>query len=392
MSSRWQDAYVRLQDFIKAKPSITISTLVLAIPGDVRTEFYRLFDAVRLAFVEEKFPAVLEEAAILGQNYTRAEQEVKELLKLDSIVALDFLNRFLHEPKSELIRELFNPLFELLRGTIDSATFEQQGLKGIQTTFERSHRLGYAKWVALSLVKMLESDKLFTITPPESKLDGHNEPLLCEVDVPSPQESKIMSFEHGPDNFPPFITPHFIVHSAKLNRYVSFRTELVTPAEYIALNYVDQREWYPTESLKKEYKAAMSDPSLLIYIGDGLDELALIADKDRMCRPDMIVEYRELRDWDDKDTPAKTKLYDVLNPRLGRYIVSREPVPMQVSQEAPAKPAAAVAQQLPVEQATETEKGNAIHRLMIGFEQSKLEPIMETMVNYNSLELEKMKN
>lgn len=389
MSSRWQEVYARLQDFIKAKPGITISTLVLAIPGDVRTEFYRHFDDVRVSFVEEKFSAILEEAAILSQNYTRAEQEVKELLKLDSIVALGFLNRFLHEPKSELIRGLFDPLFELLRGTIDSATFEQQGLRDVQATFERSHRLGYAKWVALSLVKMLESDRLFTITPPESKLDGHNEPLLCEVDVPSPQESKIMSFEHGPDNFPPFITPHFIVHSAKLNRYVSFRTELVAPAEYIALNYTDKREWYHTESMKKEYKAAKSDPSLIIYIGDGLDELALIADKDRMCRPDMIVEYRELRDWEDKDMPARTKLYEVLNPKLGRYIVSRDPLPMQVSQETPLAPAA---QQLLVEQGTETEERAANRSLAIGFDQSKLEPIMETLVNHDSLELEKMKN
>ncbi|MDO8716225.1 MAG: hypothetical protein Q7J73_05395 [Dehalococcoidales bacterium] len=387
MSSRWQEAYARLQEFVKAKPSITISTIVLAIPGDVRTEFYRHFDDVRVSFVEEKFPAFLEEAVVLGQNYTRAEQEVKELLKLDSIVALGFLNRFLHEPKNELIKGLFDPLFELLRGTIDSATFEQKGLRDIQVTFERSHRLGYAKWMALSLVKMLESDRLFTITPPESKMDGHNEPLLCEWDVSSPQESKILSFEHGPDNFPPFITPHFIVHSAKLNRYVAVRTELFKTAEYIALNYTDKREWYHTESIEKEYKAARSDPSLLIYIGDELDELALIADHDRMYRPDMIVEYRELRDWEDKDMPARTKLFDVLNPKLGRYIVSRDPLPVQVPQETPLVP---VAQQLLVEQGTETEERAANRSLEIGFDQSKLEPIIQTLVNYDNIELEKM--
>ncbi len=390
MSSRWQDAFTGLQDFIKVTPSITISTLVLAIPGDVKAEFYRLFDDVRLAFVEEKFPALLEEAGILSQNYIRAEQEVKELIKLDGIVALGFLNRFLHEPKSELIRGLTNPLFELLRGTIDSGTFEQQCLTDVQITFDRSHRLGYAKWVALSLVKMLESDRLFTVTPPESKLDGHGEPLCCELDVPSPQESKILSFEHGPNNFPPFITPHFIVHSAKLSRYVSFRSELVAPGEYIALNYsADKREWYLTEAIKKEYKAARTNPSLLIYIGDELDELALIADKDRMCRPDMIVEYRELGDWDDKDMPAMTKLYDILNPKLGRYIVSREPLPMQVSQET--SPAPAVPQLL-VEQETETEERAANRSLTIGFDQSKLEPITETLVNANSRDLEKMTN
>src|SRR3989338_5462243 len=104
MSTSWQGAYTRLQNFITANPRIELSESIVAIPGDIRPEFYRLFDDVRAAFVEEKVPALLSEAETLSENYTRAEQEVKELLKLDNVFALGFLDRFLHQPKDELMR------------------------------------------------------------------------------------------------------------------------------------------------------------------------------------------------------------------------------------------------------------------------------------------------
>ena len=388
MSTTWQESFAGLQVFIKSSPGIAIGKVVISIPDDVRPEFYRLFDDVRMTFVEEKFPALLREAEILSKNYTQAEQEVKALLKLDNIYTLGFLDKFLHGTRQELTRELFNPLFELLRGTIDSGTFERQGIKDIEAIYERSHRLGYAKWLALTLVKELESDKIFAVAPPECKLDGHGAPICCEDDVSYPQESKYLTFEHGPDHYPPFITPHFIVHSAKLKRYVSIRTELIAPAEYIALNSSEKREWYNFASLKRDYNLALTNPGLLIYLGDQLEDLALIADKDRMCRPDMIVEYREPWDWEDKDITANTKLYDVLNPKLGRYIVSREPVAEPVSQEKAGKP---VEEKLLDGQGSQSAE-KAVYNLTVNFDPSKLAPIMDKLVNADSLTLEKTAN
>jgi len=380
MSSKWRESYAGLQNFITANPSIKISVQVVAIFEDVRPEFYRFFDDIRTAFVEEKFPVLLREAEVVSENYTKAEQEVTELLKLDCIFTPVSLQRFLHNPKNELMRGLFDPLFDLLKGKTDFETFEQLASKNIETTFKICHRLGYAKWVALSLVKLLESDQLFSIKPVDSKLDGHGEPLYQEELLPSPKESTDLSFEHGPHQHPPFIMPHFIVHSAKLNKYVSFRSEF-QKAEYTALDASENMEWYRIESMKGEYKLAMPNPSLLIYMNDKLEDLVLIADRDRVCRPDMIVEYREPEDWDDEDVPAKTKFYDILNPRLGRHIVSREPVPVNVSQEATPEPAA---RQLLAGQETKTEERAVIHSLTIGFDQSKLEPIVEIMANSNS--------
>ncbi len=391
MSGKWQDVYAGLHNFITSNPGIIISNTgsssVIAIPQEARNEFYRRFEAIRIAFLEENFPTLLREAEILGEHYTKAEQEVKALLKLDNIFLLGFLDGFLHNPKGELIKKLYNPLWEVLKGKMSFDAFEKRGIDDLAAIFEHCHRLGYAKWVALSLVKMLESDHIFSVTPPESKIDGHKQPRCLEIPAPPPKESMVLSFEHGPNDYPPFITPHFIVHSAKLDRYVSFRTEL-QKAEYIALNLSDNQEWYRLESIKQDYKLAMPNPSIIIYVADKLEELALIADKNVICRPDLIVECREPKDWDDKNTPVATKFYDILNPRLGRYIVSLEPVPEQVSQELTPEPAA---QQLLDGQGTKMEEKLAIHSLTIGLEQSKLETIIEVLVsNYGSRAHEKI--
>ena len=107
-----------------------------------------------------------------------------------------------------------------------------------------------------------------------------------------------------------------------------------------------------------------------------MEELALIADKNVICRPDLIVETREPKDWDDKNTPAATKFYDFLSPTLGRYIVSLDPVPEQVSQELTPEPAE---QTLLAGHGTKLAKKPVIHSLTIGLEQSNLEPIIQVM-------------
>ena len=330
MLSTWQDALAKLRDFIKTHPEITITDVVLSIPSDIRPEFYRLFDDVTATFVEQTFPGSIKEAELLGVNYRKAEDTVKCLLNLESVENFGFLNKFFHEPTKELTRELFDPMFDLIRSRITPEVFAKKGKKDIEKVIAKSRRLGYAKWVALSVVAQLEPDKIFVVSPVESKVDGHGEPLCCEMAVNYPEEVNYLQFHHGPDHFPPFITPHFIIHSKKLNKYIAFRSEMFK-AEYISLNPSEKREWFQISSMAKEYKDAFNNPSLITFVSDDLSDLALIADKDRMCRPDMIIDIREPEDWDDSlETPSTSKLYDILSPASGRFIVSREPLPEQL--------------------------------------------------------------
>lgn len=69
VSSNWQKAYRELTEFIADYSEVAIGARVVSIPEGIRPEFYRLFNTLRMSFVEEKFPYLLSEAATLSQSY-----------------------------------------------------------------------------------------------------------------------------------------------------------------------------------------------------------------------------------------------------------------------------------------------------------------------------------
>jgi hypothetical protein len=357
MPNGWQEVYTELTDFIAEHSEVEIEASHVHLPESFRPEFYRLFNAVRTALVEEKFPALLSEARVLSENYLKAEQEVTELLGLDDVSMVASLGRFLHDSMDELKRGLFDPLFDLLKAKVDIESFEQKTTRSIGASFGSLYRSGYEKWVALSLVKLLEADKTFQVNlrelTPEDEVIMSS--LASEEQVPPPEESKRLSFRH--ELVPLFTVPDFIVHSAKLNRYVGVRSEFGA-AIAKASNASQQRKWYPLDSV------ISLEPGLtLIYVAEKSEEISLIADVKKICRPDLILECREQKDWFEKEEMEKVKLHhDLLKPRLGTYIVSREPKPEQVL--------------------AELEDG--IHILTAGFDANKLTPIIDAFISHNA--------
>jgi len=378
MSNSWQKAYTELGNFVAGNPRIEIGRSVIVIPGDVRPEFYRLFGTVRVAFLEEKFPALLDEAKTLSRSYTTVEEEAIKLLGLADVETSARLNWFLRDPVNGLIRGLFDLLFDLLKGKIDAETFEQGASRNIESSFKDLYRSGYEKWVALSLVKLLASDKTFNVTPPEFAPEQEMFQIGREEPVPDPKESQRLSFEHGTS--PAFIVPDFIVHSAKINRYVAIRTEL-GDAVFTAKDATEKREWYSLNSIRAKYGSVTLRPNLTIYVDDKLEDIALIADMGRICRPDLIIECMEQKGWPEKEGLEKVMLHhDILKPRLGTYIVSREPVPEEVYKEL-------VPEEVPQEPTPQQEpekRGEDIHILTVGFDQSQLAPIIDVLSNHKN--------
>ncbi len=353
MPNGWQEVYSELTDFIAEHPEVEIGMSVVSIPGNVRPEFYRLFNTVRTAFIEERFPNLLNEATVLNKNYLKVEQEVTELLGLDDVSMVVSLRRFLHDP-IELIRGLFDPLFDLLKAKIDIEHFEQKMSRNIETNFRDLYWLGYEKWAVLSLVKLLEADKSFQVilrepSPQEEVIMRTTSP---KEQVSTPQESKCLVFQHKPTVR--LTVPDFIVHSAKVSRYIALRSELER-ALAVASNASEKREWYPLD-----YVVALGPGLTIIYVADNPEELSLVADAKKICRPDLIIECREQKDWYEKEGLEKVKLhYDSLKPTLGTYIVSRQPLPEQAS----------------------AELVEGIHILTVGFDTTKLVPIVDALTD-----------
>lgn len=390
MSDGWQEAYSSLTSYVTGNPQIDIDKNGISIPSDVRSEFYRLFDTVRVAFLKEKTPALLDEAVSMSNSYKEVRDEIASLLGLSEVSVAPGLNWFLQDPANGLARELFHPLFDLLKGKIDTTIFERLVSRNIENSFKGSYQSGYEKWITLSLVKLLACDKAFAAPIP----DIGNEFFLTESEtlpgsrgepVPQLKEMKRLTLGHG--DVTALAIPDLIAHSRKIDKYVAIRTEL-TDARWTAIGANDVREWHSVSSIKRGYGSEGLWPDLAIYVDDEPENLALIADSGRFLRPDLIVECMEQEDWYQHEGLERIRLrHDVLKPRMGTYIVTRKPVPDQVYMDLhPASESAAVEPEYlettsPQEQeptlVKESEnKAADIYISTVGFDQTKLDPII----------------
>ncbi len=386
MSDNWQKAYSELKEYTAKNPQIEIGMNVIAIPRDVRPEFYRLFDMARVAFLKEKYQTLLDEAASLSSNYAQAAQETTRSLGLSEIKVPASLNWFLADPVSGLIRPLFDPLFSLLKGKIDIDAFEYEATASTESSFRQLFQWGYKEWVVLSLVNLLAPDRALEV-PIEYIQDRVDEiewdlkDGLVEMEVPDLKEMELLSLGERHDTEAAFILPDLIVRSAKLNRYVSITADL-SDVVLTAKEVSSKREWNRLRELVR-YTRIDGWPDLVIYVDDQPEDIALVADFGRFCRPDIIVECMEQVDWYQKGGLDKVKQnYDFLKPRLGSYVVSRVPVPEEAWRELTPEPAAgepAPEQKTPPPEQPKKQPLD-IHILTVGYDQSRLAPIIDALL------------
>ncbi len=377
MSDGWRNAYAELKVFAESNPKIKVSPSVVRIPEDVRPEFYQLFGTVRSSFLEDNFPALLADARPLSESYIKLEQEVVNIMRLAGIEMPASLDRFLHDPTNGLKRGLFDPLFSLLAGGIKTEAFASTAREIVERSFKALYSSGYEKWVILSLLKLLASDKVFNIAIPDPVNDGiHTEAEKAREElVPDPEELNRLSLRAPSSPF--FMIPDFIVHSAKTGRYVSLRTKL-DDAIWKASNASDKREWLPLYSIGDGRNKIALQPELTIYVDDAPEDIALVADLDRICRPDLIIECLAQATMPGKANLDRIKFcHDALKPKLGTYIVCLQPVPGLYTELSPEQEGDGAGKPVAVQEDAGPDGG--IHILDVGFDQSKLDSIINML-------------
>lgn len=355
MSNSWRQAYTQLTDFIAAHPEIEIGQNVTNLPGNSRPEFYQRFNAVRTILIEEKLPVLLGESQLLSNSYITIEKEVINSLGLSDLIMDLRLNRFLHDPMDELIRGLFDPLFDLLKANISIENFEQKAMQIVANSSRFLYQEGYEKWAILSLVKLLKADKLYQVT---TRKFGSSEEQTRMRDgqskepVPPPKESKRLQFRDDPEAI--FIVPDLIVKSTGANGHVGFKSRR-GKAVAKAVNASEKRKWYPIDSV-----APMISNMTLVYLAENPEDISLVADVERICKPDIIIFTRELEKWcENEGLNAIRSCHYSLKPALGTYVISRE----------------AVAEK------KDEEHDEDIHILSVGLDHCKLEPIVSALIN-----------
>jgi hypothetical protein len=329
MSFRWIQPYELLKEFVAGHPEIEIGETIARIPEPVRKEFYRLFDQVRLTFVEEHLPCELLEADRLGRAFIVARKEVREILKLDSISVPDDLSGFLRDPRKSLAEGLFDPLFGLLRGRSDIQAFEEEGSRRLLSTQERLYRLGYQAWVELRTVKLLEPDRILDVPLADpGYVNKIKRSFPFKEPLPLPRETNRLSLIHEVE--PTFVVSDFIVHSARVRRFVAIRSEF-EDAMWAASDRSTKREWLSMEKVKVFLGTASLRPGLCLYVGLTPKEVALAADSQSVCRPDLVIECAP-RGLKEEDAAVVGRYRYALRPKLGVTVACGEPLRKDVKE------------------------------------------------------------
>jgi len=359
MSGTWQERFAELENYIVSHPEIVIEETSVTIPESARSEFYRLFNEARIAFINEKLPDLIKATKPLSQNYPKIQQDVIQLLALDTIVLPESVEQFIRDPLDGLTRVLWSPLFNILKRKIDLAAFETEGVRVIKEAYSFCYYKSYESWLELALLKLLKSKKLQRVPVPaasDSFNHAQSEAIHLKLSpVYAPIESMELSFMRSQPHTS-FTVPDFIIYSEKLGKYVSARAE-AHEARWIATDASENRDWLPI--LSEHIKAIFAPGYILLFIANAPEDIAIVNDVNKICRPDLIIEFRVQEDWYSEEELRNIKLrHDILKPIRGTYIVTREPVPL-----------------------LEPDRQDNIHILEVGFDQSKLKPVVDVFIS-----------
>ncbi|MBN1369244.1 MAG: hypothetical protein JW954_03270 [Dehalococcoidaceae bacterium] len=292
MDYNWQEDLRTLEGYVKTRPAIKIESASVTIPSDVRDEFYVCFDRVRENFIRQYFSRELALAEELKFEFFKAETKAVAALGLHGQTKIAAPLRWLvNDPLNGMMRPVFNPLFDLLKEKITPEDFEQTGRLDIQSYFNRYYNLGYERWMVFSLLKWLEPSEALAMPVHDcnlysSSMEGDSQYERSEV-PPSLEPLSEMIFDHS--THVTFTVPELIVYSLKLKKYVALKTGFVEP-NWKARILSDERQWLDLKPMVQVFTALNPWPNVMLYIGDHPDDIRVVADKYRLCRPDIILD------------------------------------------------------------------------------------------------------
>lgn len=384
MPSGWQKAYDELKGFISNNTSIEIEANVVCISSDVRPEFYRLFNTVCVRFIKETFPDLLKEGCVMSKKWGEISQKLMEGLKLESIDVDTTIEWFLLDPNDGLTRGLFDSLFDLLKGKKDLSSFEQTAVRVLKDEFALFLREGYQCWSIVALMDLLLMDKIYHLPISDFDMNPSLQPEeLCgrrQENVPHAVEINKISFMHN--IMYSFLVPKVIGHSARLNNHTAFCRDFnFSEVRWRAKDLSPKQEWLVISEIMQEFGQVDLWPDLAIYTGTHQNELVVAADYFKMARPDIILDFRVDKDWYEKEglEPIR-RHYNVLKPRLGSFVVCREPVPEAALEELVPNPEIHRPKAIGVAIRPTYQPAPDIHLLTVGYDLLNLEPIVDTML------------
>ena len=351
MIKEWHAKYKDLERFIAEHPEIKIDSNRTRIPDSIRDEFYLYYDNVLKQFVHDSFPGLIAKAVILKDRYLSVEREISDLLCLNSISSRPPVRKFIHDPEEEIVNSNYYLFFDLLKSKITIGDLDVMAIRNIEKVSSSLLNSIYQQWVSFSLVKLLKASRLLQVRFNDISGYGAHRVGWVSGHTPIPKDSNDIFFNYKHEVR--FMVPDFIIFSKRINKYLSIRSEIIKPLVH-ATNLSNTREWFNLSAAEH----AIKNNQTFMYVGDEPEDISLVSDALKICRPDLILECRAQGNWyENEGLKRLILLNDALKPKLGTYIISMDPVSEQ-----------------PLGRLDD-----GITLIEVGFNRDKLQPIVDTI-------------
>jgi hypothetical protein len=310
----WKQKYAILKEYISSNPEISIGQYETSIPRDLRDEFYEKFDDIRRAIVLSWESPIYPDMRNLGKAYTEAENRLYTILGLNKHIELPFdLATILHNPEEGMMRLIYVRLFELIQGKITEDDFERMAEDDLNINSLTMYRLGYELWAAISIILLLEPDKIFKVD-----LNEEFEPFVTGID------RIVMG---GQSHHAAKRIPEIILHSKRFNVHIAFKMPTTREVDLYTLPVE-----LPTQKMLRDRtgdtSAALADRMIFLAIVPDLKKIPVFADlhERKLESPDLTIEFLMGHELSDAVTMNHVQnRWQIMNPHLGGSIVLMNP-------------------------------------------------------------------
>ncbi|NLD36978.1 MAG: hypothetical protein GX654_08920 [Desulfatiglans sp.] len=312
--TEWKQEYESLKTFISSNKEILISPYETSIPRPLRDEFYSRFDQVRKAFVRSWESHLFVDICALGRSYTEAEERLFKILALKKHIELQVdLASILHNPEEGMMRLIYDPLFELIQCKITENDFEVKAAKNLNQNALEMFRLGYELWAAISIILLLDPDKIFRVS-----LDENDKPFVSELD------QIVIGAQH---HHAAKRIPELILHSKTLNTHIAFKMPLRGEVDYYNLPTE-----LPTQRMLRDRTGdtsmALADRMIFMSVIQDLNNIPVFAElhERKITSPDLTIEFLTAHDLSDEGALSRVQnRMQIMKPSFGGRIVVVNP-------------------------------------------------------------------
>ncbi len=310
----WKHKYDILKSYISSNPEISIGQWETSIPRDLRDEFYQKFDDVRRTFVNSWESQLFIDICALGKRYVESEERLFNILALKNHIELPVdLAAILNTPHEGMMRLIYDRLFELVQGKITDDDFERMAQENLNKNVLEMFRLGYELWAAISLMLLLEPDKIFKVD-----FSKEFEPVVTGLD-----RIVIGAQTHHASKR----IPELVLHSKRVNAYIAFKMPLTGEVDYYNLPAE-----LPTERMLRDRTGdtsmALADRVIFISVIQDLNKIPVFADlhERKIISPDLTIEFLTAHGLSDEGTLSHVRnRMQIMKPHFGGSIVVVNP-------------------------------------------------------------------